>query len=252
MEKNNKKVILTLSIVSVITLLLGLIGMTYAFFVADVTGNDRASSVNINTTKLASVNFTDGAQIAQGNILPGYKASKAFNVATSGGNTVDTSYKVFIYWKNTGITDLKYTLTKGGTAVTSKPINTVQTTYQKTEISTGVFSPNAGAQTHNFNFTLEFPETGSDQNAQQGKSFDAYLQVELASGGTTVYYNRQNPNGTIVMPTLPTFGETVIANNTVKNVENDSMFAHVAPADKSENGLWKEARVGKTEGDKPT
>ncbi|MEG1995458.1 MAG: InlB B-repeat-containing protein, partial [Bacilli bacterium] len=49
-----------------------------------------------------------------------------------------------------------------------------------------------------------------------------------------------------------TIRETILADNVVKNVENDSMFAHVAPADKSENGLWKEARVGKTEGDKPT
>ncbi|MEG0799532.1 MAG: hypothetical protein RSG51_03890, partial [Bacilli bacterium] len=253
MEQSNKKVTLTLGIISVVTLLLAVVGMTYAYFAADVTGNDKASSVNINTAKLASVNFTDGAQIFQGNILPGYKTSKAFNVATTGGNTVDTSYKVFIYWKNSGITDLKYTLTKGGTPVVSKPINTVQTTYQKTEISEGVFSPNAGAQTHNYNFTLDFPETGSDQNLQQGKSFDAYLQVELSTGGTTVYYNRENPTGTNVMPTLGvTLGNAILASNTVKNVENDSMFAHVAPADKSENGLWKEARAGKTEGDKPT
>ncbi|MEG2147466.1 MAG: hypothetical protein RRZ30_02525 [Bacilli bacterium] len=253
MESNNKKVTLTLGIISVVTLLLAVVGMTYAYFAANVIGNDKASSVNINTAKLASVNFTDGAQIFQGNILPGYKTSKAFNVATTGGNTVDTSYKVFIYWKNSGITDIKYTLTKGGTPVASKSINTVQTTYQKTEISEGVFSPNAGAQTHNYNFTLDFPETGSDQNSQQGKSFDAYLQVELSTGGTTVYYNRENPTGTTVMPTLGvTLGNAILANNTVKNLENDSMFAHVSPADKSENGLWKEARAGKTEGDKPT
>ncbi|MEG1558992.1 MAG: hypothetical protein RR375_02810, partial [Bacilli bacterium] len=49
-----------------------------------------------------------------------------------------------------------------------------------------------------------------------------------------------------------TLGETILADNIVKNVENDSMFAHISPADKSENGLWKEIRAGKTEGDKPT
>ncbi|MEG1558863.1 MAG: hypothetical protein RR375_02090, partial [Bacilli bacterium] len=71
MESNNKKVTLTLGIISVVTLLLAVVGMTYAYFAANVTGNDKASSVNINTAKLASVNFTDGAQIFQGNILPG-------------------------------------------------------------------------------------------------------------------------------------------------------------------------------------
>ncbi|MEG0799493.1 MAG: type II secretion system protein, partial [Bacilli bacterium] len=41
-------------------------------------------------------------------------------------------------------------------------------------------------------------------------------------------------------------------NGVIQTVADDSMFTHAAPADKSENGLWKEARVGKTEGDKPT
>ncbi|MEG1143657.1 MAG: hypothetical protein RSD96_03660, partial [Bacilli bacterium] len=33
----------------------------------------------------------------------------------------------------------------------------------------------------------------------------------------------------------PTLRDAILANNTIRTVENDSMFAHVSPADKSEN-----------------
>ena len=48
-------------------------------------------------------------------------------------------------------------------------------------------------------YTLDFPETGANQNGQQGATITG--TVICATDGETVYYNAANPNGTTTAPT---------------------------------------------------
>lgn len=250
MEKKKKKIYVILSVLLCITIILATVGITYAYFTATVRGNDNASSMDVNTMKVASIDFTDGGDITIVNAVPGMSSSKTFNVKIDGTNTIPMGYKVFLYWMNDGITDINYSLSKNNVKLNPIAVNSVVSSYQKTEIASGSFAPNKGAQTDVYDMVLTFPETGGEQNSQQGKNFKAYLQVELESGKGVIYFTADFPNGTTVKPEAPRlFKSAILADNTVvQTVANDTMF--VTPASTNE-GFWKEERPGKTENNLP-
>ncbi|MEG1015863.1 MAG: hypothetical protein RSB00_01435 [Bacilli bacterium] len=203
--ENNKGQTIFLSVIGVATLLVAIIGATFAYFTASVAGNDKASSILVNTATIASINFQDGPLISLANALPGDSATKNFTVALAGtdSTTVDMSYEVLLTTTNSGITDLKYTLTStGGTPVPAGQ-QALGTTVTNKKIGTGTFLAGATgpARSHSWSLVILFPETGSNQNTQQGKSFTGAVQVKFA-GGNDIYYNNSNTGGTGTKPTV--------------------------------------------------
>lgn len=179
MSENNKGQTIFLSVVGIATLLVAIIGATFAWFSATVTGNDTASSVVVETATIG-ITYTDGNEINLQNALPGATASKTFTVAATRGSTIDQSYT--INWDITAFNfankaDLVYSLTGtpdgDGTAV-NKSETAMPTSTGTSEIGTGTLKPD---ESHSYNLTVTFKETGSDQNANQGKSFAGKIQV---------------------------------------------------------------------------
>ena len=95
------------------------------------------------------------------------------------------------------LTDL--TLTVAGTNAQTTVNGKLKTGATKTVIASGTLAKSATEQTASMTYTLDFPETGADQNAQQGATIAG--TVSCATEGKTVYYNAANPSGTTTAPT---------------------------------------------------
>ncbi len=175
-HKKSNTVLLT--IIAVATLLVAVIGATFAYFSVTVTGNDTATSVIVKTAQLG-ISYDSGQAITGENIIPGWTANKTFTVTNTG--EVDITYKV----KWTNVTNdfanpeqLKYavagTVTTGnGTAGTKAE---AQAPTAAGDIVTGiVIEPGA---VHTYVLTMSFPDTSSDQNTNQNKTFMGKIEVE--------------------------------------------------------------------------
>ncbi len=185
---------LFISIFGVLTFILAVVGLTYAFFAIRVVGNEEASSIVVNMANLGTVTFFDGAEIDEANIYPVEvedRFTKTFTVS-SNVNTVDIYYMInFIITKNTflnqytkefsytldGVADGEGSVTTGVDAQVPAP-----GTYQ---IGEGTLA--SGGETHTYTFTIGLNEVGSNQNYNQGKEFEGKLQVstkKYTTGGS--------------------------------------------------------------------
>ncbi len=178
-----------LSVVGVATLLVAIVGATFAYFSITVQGNEQASSIVVNTAVVGNVVFTDGDNVSISEIYPGWSATKHFTVAnTTEGATDLISYAIFLNVTTNTITSVadgafKYTLTgttsKGGTTIALTDQVVPSTTGDNELSDAGVLN---GVDTHSYTFVITLAETGSDQNAAQGKAFSGVLKVDVAPG----------------------------------------------------------------------
>lgn len=184
----DRKHTIFLSVVGIATLVVAIIGATFAWFSATVTGNNTASSVKVQAGTLG-ITYADGSSnINLTNAMPGASAYKTFTIQNTGG--VQSSYK--INWKNvtngfvkttvnaTATDNLVYKLemgdatSQGGTYITQTE-TAAPATGATTQIGgTGVI-PSGKTQT--YKLTITFKELGADQNSNQGKSFVGNINV---------------------------------------------------------------------------
>lgn len=197
----NKGQTIFLSVIGIATLLVAIVGATFAWFSASVTGNDQASSVTVTAAKIASVVFAETNTVTATNALPGWSAAKTFTVTRPAGATATQNYTVTLTYTNTAaaggtnIQDMYYILTKNSTAGAETQINATSATIT---IDTGSFTLGT-EEVNTYSLLFKFKETGLDQNSQQGAAFSGLIQVQV-DGGTTTYYNNDNPTGTNTAP----------------------------------------------------
>ena len=92
MEKKN---VVLLTVIAVATLLITVIGATFAYYAATIEGNPQDNSVNVTAAKGLAISFDDGAEITATNILPGWTSdSKTVKVT----NTSDYEMEYTINW----------------------------------------------------------------------------------------------------------------------------------------------------------
>ena len=96
MEKKN---VIFLSVIAVATLLTAVVGTTFAYFTATVSGNQSANNVTVSTDTLA-VTYAQTSSISVANWVPGKSAAMRFTVANSSKN--DTKFN--LVW-NKGVTN---------------------------------------------------------------------------------------------------------------------------------------------------
>lgn len=90
MVKYDKRIVIT-SILLLITIALVLIGMTYAFFSADIIGNEDATN-NVIEAGILRIELEDTEVINIENALPGVSETKTFTVENTG--TVAITYNI--------------------------------------------------------------------------------------------------------------------------------------------------------------
>ena len=75
----------------IVLLLLLTTGLSYAWFSANISGNENAKNVVVEAGTLSLV-YTDGPEIKAQNIKPGWSTTKEVSVKNTG--TLDTNYNI--------------------------------------------------------------------------------------------------------------------------------------------------------------
>ena len=153
-------------------------------------------TVKATTAKIGAASFT--AQSVSGTaVLPGWTSDAKSVTVTLGPSDYDVKYTCTLDMTTNPLTDL--TLTVAGTNAQTTVNGKLKPGATKTVIASGTLAKSATEQTASMTYTLDFPETGADQNAQQGATIAGTVSCSLE--GETVYYNAANPSGTTTAPT---------------------------------------------------
>ena len=175
--KMNKKVIIGIALAF---LLIAALGFTYAYFTANIEGNEDAKDVIVEAGTL-SLHFEDGPELVLNKAFPGDYVEKEFKVTNTG--TLDTNYT--IWWKELVneilydelVLTLECTSTKDGSpdgtceGMEEIPVETNNTYPIKSSIAidSGI--------THTYKLRITFKEMNKDQNYNQGKRFYGVINI---------------------------------------------------------------------------
>lgn len=203
MKKNNLSLIVIGTTITM--LLIVLIGSTFAYFTA-LNNQGSTSLVSIEGGKML-ITYEDGGNnlLVSSNILPSNNiiANKTFTLTglntTTAGDGLAMPYKVGLkyistfsdgqihyYIKKVSSTLDTITTSYTGTTDLAIPGHTSETGYatgtlnngsKYTEMVTGVFPANNDEQTITFNLKLQFPDTGTNQDTEKGKTINAEVVV---------------------------------------------------------------------------
>lgn len=177
-----------LSIIGIATLLVAIIGATFAWFSITVTGNDNPSDITINSGTLGQVSFVDGTNIEIKNLMPGSFTTKTFTVSqTDPSATGKISYNIVLNVKSNTLSPnangyFVHSLTSSGNTnggtLAQLPSSAVP--IQSMVIGSGVIE---GYEVHTYEYTIGLTNANENQNAAQGKEFSGYLSVVLTDEG---------------------------------------------------------------------
>ena len=187
MENNNKKEInikFNKKVISISFLALALfmlLAVSYAYFTATVTGNDKAKKTTLTTGKMSLVLHGENIIATKENMVPGESVELKFSVENTGN--VPTYYNLDMDQVTNTFdpkSDLVYSVksdkgaNKGNTVAPSSNGTLIPNIY----IGTG------DDKTHTYTLTITFLETHSNQNSNQGKTFTGRIQINGVNGNT--------------------------------------------------------------------
>ena len=213
---DNKGQTIFLSVIGIATLLVAIVGETFAWFSATINTPDSSSnSVIITTASLGTITFKSGTEINAINIYPGWEATKEVSLTSDAKSTVEIPYYIDLnITENTfaklggtyGYIQYYYDVTTsaGGEAdaITKDKVVNITAESGKVQLLSkmGVLpaaeipegSTEKVGQTHTYIFHFIFPELGSNQNSQQGKSFTGYLSARTSADTGYTWDNSNN------------------------------------------------------------
>lgn len=189
----NKGQTIFLSVIGIATLLVAIIGATFAYFTTSMGGGTQGT-VTATTAKLGSATFEAQSVDADNEaILPGWTSGAKNVTVTLDESDYDVAYTCTLSMTTNPLSDLK--LTVAGDGAVSEANKTLATGASETKIAEGTLT---SGTSKTMTYTLSFPETGVAQDAQQNATFSGVVKCETAAG--TIYYNTANPNGTTTVP----------------------------------------------------
>ena len=167
----DKKIII-LSIVGVLMLVSIVVATSYAYFVANVSGNKDTNNVVV-TNGVMALEYKDGDEITLANAVPGNSVTKTFTVKNTGN--VSTNYTIYfseLSNKFVDKTDLVYTLTSsdGGKNVAQTQVP------DSNEAMVSNYAIDAG-KTHTYTLTITFLGKDENQDDNQGVSFSTKVTI---------------------------------------------------------------------------
>lgn len=177
-----------LSIVGICTLLVAIVGATFAWFSITVTGNETPTDIIINSSSLGQVSFNDGTTIDIKSLMPGTFTTKTFTVSqTDPTATGRISYNIILNVKSNTLTPVANGAfvhsikssgnVNGGSLATLEESEVPVNSYV---IGSGVIE---GYESHQYEYTIGLKNLNVNQNAAQGKTFSGYLSVMLTNEG---------------------------------------------------------------------
>lgn len=198
-EGKNNTVMLT--IIGIATLLIAVVGATFAYFSAQLTGSDTEYTVKSATV---GTEFNGGADITATGIYPKAEAwgTKTFSIKTTSTKGVSTKYSITLVIDNNDATSdadlndghgkikrfqpnaLSYTLTARednaateGTMPTATETKIVDPSQNIVFGTATIYGNDAQEVTQTYTLSMFFKDTGQDQNANQGAQFKAHIAI---------------------------------------------------------------------------
>ncbi len=190
----NRRQKIIVSVTGIFLVLLILVGLTYAYFLTKIKGNDNEKSISVTTADL-KLEYSDinDILVSEENVEPGNSWTKTFAV-TNNGNKRVTNYGVSLENIENGLErkeDLVYTLTctqytkatykienKVASGTTSGTCNGVssETTYP----SVGTILVENSIDTDKvqaYTLTVTYKETNTDQSIDMNKRFSGKVNI---------------------------------------------------------------------------
>ena len=262
----NRRQKIIVSVTGIFLVLLLLVGLTYAYFLTQITGNTKDKSISASTANLAIV-YGDGNGIITSDelIMPGTTLdAKTFTVTNQGNSIVDyvvvidnvsVKYAETITVNGTTQTkgattefesnDFIYTLTctnKGGSDCANQ-IKSEQVFPIKGGVVVGNEIEVEGVQT--YTLTVTYAETGKDQSNDMNKELNARVNIKdisvdnpYKSDTTLLAYNiinnaKINKNGTKLsnIPTSFKTTEYVESENDRMDIPVSELEALIQPSE---------------------
>jgi hypothetical protein len=186
-EKDKSRISVVLMITGIL-LLIGLtVGLTYAYFSANITGSETSTTITTSSGTITIV-YGNGTTINAANIAPGWSAVKTFTV--TGSNTTAAYGTNLVYAINlvkqtntfsTGALTYSLSGTGSGGTLASASSASITTGAGTQALGTGNFvnaSSTYSNVAHSYTLTVAFPNTPeAAQNGEQGKSFTGYITI---------------------------------------------------------------------------
>ena len=190
MNKNNKKIILFLSI-SIVIMTTLFISIAYSYFVAKIKNNESKSTISVAGGEMI-INYQDNTGvITASKIIPSWTTTKKFTVSGKNDTKInDVTTDNNMYYKIVLVID-NNTFSKGALTYSLKQDSSSSTNGQmatnasgtikqrgKQYLGHGYFSTTSTFVNHIYNLTISFPDTGKDQSIDNAKSFAGHVTIE--------------------------------------------------------------------------
>jgi hypothetical protein len=188
--KGKSKTIIISIIGTIISIAVVSLGVTYAFFTANITGSENVSTI-VAEAGIMKISVSGGSSITAANIMPDSANPWGTKTITlTGTNTTkkNMSYKMKLAVDNNEFkkANMQYTLTSSGS--NGVVISSVSTATNITAAAgatqvlggttqVGYFS-NATNVVHTYVLKLFYPETNTDQSEDMSAKFAAHIVVE--------------------------------------------------------------------------
>ena len=213
MNKEKLKNVIAISIISL--LVLGVVGVSYAYFRLQIEGSGNDIVLDTGDLRLR---YTDGKEITLSNAMPGDSVSKTVTVENIG--TRDVTYQ--LNWSDLINTIQNYEIhvtlecksyTGYGTSnqAESGECNRIYRAVPISDISTSALIKNnisikAGI-THEYNITVTFDDKDYDQSSNMKKSFTGKVDIQEYNAPKPVYctYDGTPSNGTTYVNGIYTY-----------------------------------------------
>ena len=228
-------------IITLIILILVITTITsYAYFTANLEGNENETSLSISGGTM-KITYNGGSNINATHIISKEEAFAAKTFTLTGNNTTgaNMNYNISLVVQTNTFTDyaLSYNLslaskTGNGTPVPDSPKNMCYLLNgpQTEVLGSGLFlGPTSENEAHTYNLKLYFSDTGKPQNEDQGKILTAYIKTE--AGEKTASECKQLP---------PTIGDVILADNGGKeNITEAPTLLFYSINTEDENKMYK-------------
>ena len=202
-KKKQKRVMIYVMIISLICV----VGVSYAFFTAGMS-SETSTTVRADAGTM-KITYDGGKDINLAGIYPKDDVWATKTITVTGNNTTDAEmyYKLtLVVDSNTFKTDdpLQYELVSTNTSTNGEIIPNISKTDitgTSIELGSGHFVKANNAK-HTYLLKIYYPKKATSQNANQGATFSAHVEITSAKAPTA--------------PTVSNLAEAIRANNEVK------------------------------------
>lgn len=180
-ERKSKGNTILLTVIGIATLLVAMVGATFAYFTATINSSNTSSSVQIQTATVA-VSYDNGASVNVTGLMPGGTITdKVITI----GNATSYPAQITLRWA-TGVSntftrpqDLTYSISCTGTGAPSLTSTQMPATNAATPTAIAGFTDITLAASTTYTCTVSFVYAAEElnQNADQGKSFTGNFEL---------------------------------------------------------------------------